>query len=286
MSLFRFGLHLTNLTFPGGTPGDLFARIAEVAAEAEQSGFDSIWLPDHLVQQPIGGGPEAPILEPYVLLGALAVRTRTARLGALVSPVTFRTPALLAKTVTTLDVVSNGRALLGVGAGWVADEHTTYGLDFPPTGERQDRLEETVRICRAMLAQQEPTNFTGRHYSLVDAINQPRPVQERIPILIGGSGEHRTLRSVARYADACNINGDIDTLRRKLDVLRRHCQNAGRDPAEITTTTTIEPPTDAGRLVHAVGDRLHAGMNAVILLTPAAPNLDTITSWGKALTTI
>ncbi len=282
MASFRLGLHLTNLEWPDLQPRELLARLTEIAAAAEQAGFDSIWLPDHAIQQPPGGGPNAPILEPYVTLGALAAVTDRARLGALVTPVTFRAPALIAKTITTLDVLSRGRAVLGIGAGWVADEHHAYGLDFPPTAERQDRLEEAVQICQAMLNHPAPADFAGRHYRVTGAINQPRPAQDRIPILIGGGGERRTLRAVARYADVCNINGDPDTVRHKLDVLVHHCQDIGRNPAEIIATAAFVPHDGEGYLAQTA-DYLKAGVNGVILLTTTCPNADAVSSWGQAL---
>lgn len=288
MSLFRFGLHLTNLTRLNPTrtdsPDALLTQITEAATAAEHSGFDSIWVPDHVIQQAVGGGPAAPVLEPYTLLGALAATTRHAKLGALLSPVTFRAPALLAKTITTLDVLSGGRAILGIGAGWVAEEHTAYGLAFPPATERHDRLEEAVQICRAMLTHPQPASFSGRYYSITEAISQPRPVQTRIPILIGGSGEKRTLRTVARYGDACNITGNIDTLRHKLDVLANHCDAAGRDITEITTSTILDPPHDPDELTTLVNQQHNAGIHAVIILATDIPKIDTITQWGQALT--
>jgi alkanesulfonate monooxygenase SsuD/methylene tetrahydromethanopterin reductase-like flavin-dependent oxidoreductase (luciferase family) len=154
----------------------------------------------------------------------------------MVAGVTYRNPALLAKIVTTLDVISSGRAILGIGAAWNDDEHGGYGFDFPRAGERLDRLEEALQICRAMFTQDTPS-FQGTHYRIHEALNVPRPIRETgIPILVGGSGERRTLRLVARYADDCNLFGDRETIRRKLEVLERHCEDVGRDPAEITKT--------------------------------------------------
>ncbi|HUC03880.1 MAG TPA: TIGR03560 family F420-dependent LLM class oxidoreductase, partial [Acidimicrobiales bacterium] len=198
--------------------------------------FDSVWVMDHFYQIANVGPPNDPMLEAYTLLGGIAARTTSVRLGAMVTGVTYRNPALLAKMVTTLDVVSSGRAILGIGAAWNEQEHAGYGFDFPSVGERMDRLEEALRICRAMFTEETPT-FTGRYYRIDAARNRPRPVEpEGIPILVGGSGERRTLRLVARYADACNIFGDLETVRHKLDVLSRHCEAVGRDPAEITKT--------------------------------------------------
>lgn len=230
-----FGLQLPNFGF--GVPDDqLFDQVAARAAAAEGAGFRSLWVMDHLYQLPALGGADQPMLEAYTLLGALAARTESATLGTMVTGVTYRNPALLAKIVTTLDVISKGRAVLGLGAAWHDLEHTGYGFDFPPVGERMDRLEEALQICRAMF-ERDHVSFDGAHYRTDDARNLPRPVQAGGPeILVGGGGERRTLRLVAQYADACNLHGDPDGIRHKLDVLHRHCADVGRDPAEIRVT--------------------------------------------------
>ena len=236
MLVTRFGLQIPDFTYPGIEDGDLFETIAAIAVTAEESGFDSVWVMDHFYQIANVGPPGDPMLEAYTLLGGIAARTTSARLGTMVTGVTYRNPALLAKMATTLDVVSSGRAILGIGAAWNEEEHAGYGFDFPPVTERMDRLEEALRICRAMFNEETPT-FAGRYYRIDGARNRPRPIEpEGIPILVGGSGERRTLRLVAQYADACNIFGDLETVRHKLDVLARHCDAVGRDPAEITKT--------------------------------------------------
>lgn len=236
MTLTRFGLQIPNFTFPGVDDRDLFARIAAIAVVAEESGFDSVWVMDHYYQIMSVGPRTDPMLEAYTLLGAIAARTHRASLGTMVTGVTYRNPAFLAKAVTTLDIVSGGRAILGIGAAWNEDEHAGYGYRFPPVAERMERLEEALQICRAMFNEQAPS-FAGRHYRIDEALNNPRPLRPHgIPILVGGSGEQRTLRLVARYADACNLFGDLATIRHKLDVLARHCETVGRDPAEITKT--------------------------------------------------
>ena len=176
------------------------------------------------------------MFEAYTLLGAIAARTGRASLGTMVTGVTYRNPAYLAKVVTTLDVISSGRAILGIGAAWNQDEHAGYGFAFPPVAERMERLEEALQVCKAMFKEEAPS-FTGRHYAIADALNRPRPIRPAgIPILVGGGGERKTLRLVATYADACNLFGDVATIRHKLDVLNRHCEAVGRDPAEITKT--------------------------------------------------
>jgi F420-dependent oxidoreductase-like protein len=230
-----FGLQLPNFTIDVADSA-LFDRIVEMAVTGEGSGFSSLWVMDHLYQLPALGGEDQPMLEAYTLLGALAARTRSAQLGTLVTGVTYRNPAILAKQVTTLDVVSGGRAILGIGAAWHDVEHAAFGVEFPPAGERLDRLEEALQICRAMFTEDAPS-FTGKHYRVEKIRNLPRPIRPAgIPIMVGGGGEKRTLRLVAQYADQCNVSGDIDTVHHKLEVLRRHCDDVGRDPAEIRTT--------------------------------------------------
>src|SRR5690242_16922428 len=243
-----FGLQIPGFTHAGETDHDMFDHVVEQAVAAEAGGFTSVWVMDHFWQLPALGGPDQPILEAYVLLGALAARTVRVTLGTLVTGVTYRNPALLAKMCTTLDIVSRGRAVLGIGAAWYEPEHDGLGFAFPSVRERMDRLEEAVQICRAMFREEKPS-FSGRYYSINEARNVPRPLQPGgPPIMIGGSGEKRTLRLVARYADLCNISGGPDTVRHKLDALRAHCADVGRDAGEITTTRlgtlVLTPSTD------------------------------------------
>jgi len=236
MGVTRFGLQIPSFTYPGVPDDELFEHVARIAATAESSGFDSLWVMDHVYQIGVMGRREEPMFEAYTLLGALAARTKRVSLGTLVTGVTYRNPAMLAKQVTTLDVVSSGRAILGVGAAWNEDEHDGYGYDFPAVRERLDRLEEALQICRAMFREPAPT-FEGDYHRIHKALNVPRPIRSHgIPILVGGSGERRLLRLVAQYADACNLFGDVVTIRHKLDVLARHCDAIGRDPATITKT--------------------------------------------------
>ncbi len=232
----KFGFQIPNFTFADVPDREMFEHVADLAVAGEQAGFDSVWVMDHFFQLPPLGGPTQPMLEAYTLLGGLAARTRRVKLGTLVTGVTYRNPALLAKMVTTLDIVSSGRAMLGLGAAWYEEEHDAFGFDFPPAGERLDRLEEALQICRAMFTEEAPS-FAGKHSRIEKALNIPRPVQPNGPrIMVGGSGEKRTLRLVAKYADMCNINGSPDTIRHLLEVLRGHCADVGRDPGEITTT--------------------------------------------------
>ncbi len=236
MGVTRFGLQIPSFTYPGVDDRDLFERIAQIAVVAEESGFDSVWVMDHLYQIATVGPRTDPMLEAYTLLGAIAARTHRAGLGTMVTGVTYRNPAFLAKVVTTLDLISAGRAILGIGAAWNDDEHAGYGFEFPPVAERMARLEEALVICRAMFTEPAPS-VSGRHYAVDQVLNQPRPLRPGgIPIQVGGGGEPRTLRLVARYADACNVMGDLATVRHKLDVLAGHCDAVGRDRSEITTT--------------------------------------------------
>ncbi|HVF20842.1 MAG TPA: LLM class F420-dependent oxidoreductase [Mycobacteriales bacterium] len=230
-----YGLQLPNFTLGVGDDA-LFERVAEMAVAADDTGFSSLWVMDHFYQLPPLGGPTQPMFEAYTLLGALAARTRRVQLGALVTGVTYRYPAVLAKQVTTLDVISGGRAILGLGAAWYEEEHDAYGIPFPSVRERMDRMEETARICRAMFTEETPS-FRGRYYSVDGVLNLPRPLQVGgPPILIGGSGRQRTLRAVARHADACNIHGGPAAVRELVEVLHEHCAREGRDPAEIRIT--------------------------------------------------
>jgi F420-dependent oxidoreductase-like protein len=230
-----YGLQLPKFTFP--VPDDrLFEHVAAMATAADDGGFTSLWVMDHFYQLPGLGGADDKMLEGYTLLGALAARTKKVTLGTLVTGVTYRNPALLAKEVTTLDIISSGRAVLGIGAAWYDVEHEGLGVDFPPVPERMDRLEEAVQICRLMFTEERPT-FEGRYYRIKEARNIPRPVQPGgPPIMIGGSGPKRTLRAVAKYADISNVFGGPDTLRKNVEILHNHCADVGRDPSEIKIT--------------------------------------------------
>lgn len=263
MTVFKRGLHLGSYgTVDDGTA--VFERAASCAAVAEEVGFDAISVPDHVHQNGTGGGPTSPMFEAYTLLGALAVRTSAVKLYALVSPVTLRAPGLLAKAVTTLDVISGGRAILGLGAAWDVDEHAAYGLEFPGVGERMDRLDQTLAICTELM-RQEQASYSGTHYSLTDAYNSPRPIRGSIPILVGGGGEKRTLDIVARYADACNVFGDAVTIRHKFAVLQEHCERVGRDYSEITRTAFVPPSRDIAKFESQLVELAEAGAQGVVV---------------------
>ena len=277
----RLGLQIPSFKFPGVADRDLFETIAAIATTAEDHGFDSVWVMDHLYQIEMVGPKEDPMLEAYTLLAAIAARTKVVSLGTMVTGVTYRNPALLAKIVTTLDVISSGRAILGIGAAWNDDEHAGYGYDFPPAGERLDRLEEALQICRAMFTEATPS-FEGRHYRIQSVLNNPKPVRGRIPVLIGGGGEKRTLRLVARYGDACNLFGDPDAVRHKLDVLERHCADVGRDPAEITKTVLLTVGDPGSAAAKIPGFRA-VGVDGVVVNMANVADLSALAKVGDSL---
>ena len=232
-----FGLHLPNYTFPDTPDERLFDRIVEQARAAEDAGFSLVTVMDHLYQIHGIGPVTDPMLEGWSTLAALARETTRVRLGTLVTGVTYRNPALLAKTATTLDVISGGRAILGLGAAWNEEEHIGYGFDFPPIRERMDRLDEALTIIRAMFTEDQPS-FEGRHYRIDQARNVPRPVQPGGPrILVGGGGEQRTLKIAAKHADITHwFPLGLDALRHKNEVLEGYCEEIGRDPSTIERT--------------------------------------------------
>jgi len=234
----QLNLHLPNFNYPGVAPEALFDRLVDIVKTAEASGFTSVTLMDHYHQIPPVGPPENYMFEGNTMLAGLAARTEKINLGLLVGGVTYRNPAQHAKITTTLDFVSGGRGFHGIGAGWFEEEHRAYGYDFPPLKERFERLEDHLRIVRAMFTQEQAT-VDGTHHSVRDAYNNPKPLRGDIPILIGGSGEKKTLRFVAKYADGCNLFGDPERADHLLGVLRGHCEDVGRDPSEITKTVMM-----------------------------------------------
>lgn len=234
--MIKAGLQLPNFTFPDRPAAELFDILVDAAQAAEASGFDTVFVMDHFFQLPMLGAPEQEMLEAYTLLGALAARTETVDLATLVTGVTYRNPALLAKIVTTLDVVSKGRAILGIGAAWFQEEHEALGFDFPRTPVRFEMLEDALHICRRMFTERR-SSFEGKHFTTKDAWSSPRPIREGgPPILVGGAGERRTLRLAAEHADASNFNCGFDEIPHKVEVLERHCAEVGRDRAEISVS--------------------------------------------------
>ena len=230
----RLGYQIPNFTYPDVGSADLFEVVARQAREADTSGFDTVMVMDHFYQLPMLGPPELEMMECYSLLSALAQHTSTARLSALVTGNTYRNPAVLAKTVTTLDVVSQGRAQLGIGAGWFELEHDSFGIEFGTFTDRFEKLEEALTIITGMFAGERPS-LDGKWYQVSDAINSPAPVG-KIPIMIGGGGEKKTLRLVAQFADDSNLICGADEIPRKLDALAGHCEDLGRDRSEITVS--------------------------------------------------
>ena len=229
-----FGLQVSRFDWPGH-PAATASTLAEVARAAEDAGFSSLWLMDHFVQIPQIGREWEDMLESYTTLAYLAGVTDRIRLGTLVTGITYRSIAHLAKIVATLDVLSGGRAMCGMGAAWFEREHRLYGWEFPPLARRYELLEDALELLPLMWGPGSPP-FQGRTTSVEATVCYPRPLQERIPILVGGSGERRTLRLVARHADACNLFGDPETVRHKIAVLGEHCAAEGRDPAAVEVT--------------------------------------------------
>ncbi|MEU6700962.1 LLM class F420-dependent oxidoreductase [Pseudonocardia sp. NPDC046786] len=270
----ELGLHIADFTWNGGAAA-LGPALARHARDAEAAGISRITVMDHFWQLGgnVGLGPfENDMLEAYTTLGFLAAATERVRLHTLVTGVTYREPALVAKQVSTLDVLSGGRAGLGVGAAWAADESAGLGFGFPPTRERFERLEEAIRICLQMWSDSDDP-FTGEHYRLGRTLNVPQTLQRPHPyLLIGGSGEKRTLRLVAQYADACNIAATPESAR-KLDVLRAHCDAVGRDYADIEKTAMIgiDPDTTADDVVRAASAQRDLGFSTVYVFARRIP---------------
>lgn len=227
----RLGLQIPSFNYPGGDPAGIFPTVVAAARAAESSGFDTVLVMDHFYQLPGLGNPDDYMLEAYTLLGAIAAQTSRVRLGALVTGNTYRNPAILAKCVTTLDIVSGGRAQLGIGSGWFELEHDAFGIEFGTFTERFEKLEEALQVILPMLRDERPS-LDGRHYRITEAINQPAPLS-RIPVMIGGSGERKTLRMVAQYADMGNLTCEPAEVPRKVDALAAHCQRLGRDRSDI-----------------------------------------------------
>ena len=235
----RLSYQIPNFTYPDTAPADLFGTVVAQAKEAEDAGFDRVMVMDHFYQLPGIGEPDEPMLECYTTLAALAQHTSRVRLSALVTGNTYRNPALLAKTITTLDHVSGGRATLGIGAGWFELEHDSLGFEFGTFSDRFEKLDEALQIIVPMLRGERPT-VKGERYQVTDAVNSPAPLS-RIPLMIGGNGERKTLRMVAQYADESNLmgmRGDLD-VGHKLEVLAEHCERFGSDASEIKVTELV-----------------------------------------------
>jgi F420-dependent oxidoreductase-like protein len=266
----RIGIHYASFTHPDWHTR-LADRLTETARVADQGGASLFTLMDHWFQMENLGGPSQPMLEGYTTLGYLAGQTESVRLSLLVTGTTYRYPGLLAKIVTTLDVLSKGRATLGIGAAWYDREHAGLGVPFPSTSERFERLEETLQIVRQMWSDDDGP-YDGRHFHLAETVCVPPPVQRpRPPILIGGSGERKTLRLVAQYADACNLFGETpDVVGHKLDVLRAHCADLDRDYDAIEKTMIVseDPLTDTDAFLRSMEEYAALGISLITLMPP------------------
>lgn len=280
----KLGLHIADFTYPDG-PAGLRDDLTRIVTTAEEAGFDKVSVMDHLWQIGFLGPPEHEMLEAYTTLGYLAARTSTLDLVSWVTAVVYREPGMLAKLVSTLDVLSGGRAWLGIGAAWNEEEARGLGLPFPPTAERFERLEETLQICLQMWSADDGP-FTGAHYRLDRTLNSPQVLTKpHPPILIGGSGERKTLRLVAKYAQACNLFPTPE-LGRKLDVLREHCVREGRDYDEIEKTVMFSlDPGEKGEHIDAMLGQLRSladlGISHAHGVVPAVWELDPLTVLGK-----
>lgn len=237
----RFGLQHPSFSFDykDNDTSQIFHSLKSLVTSAEEKGFDSFWVMDHFHQLQMMGAPGEPMLEGWTTISALAGVTKKIKLGTLVTGIIYRHPSILAKIGATLDVLSNGRLFMGVGAGWNEEESLAYGIasSFPSIRERLDRLEEAIQIIRKMWTDEPTATFVGRYYQIKNAYCNPKPIQRPSPpILVGGEGEKRTLEIVAKYADACNLLGSPETIKRKLDVLKEHCKKVGRDYDSILKT--------------------------------------------------
>ena len=269
----ELGIHFMNFTLPGGNTA-LGPTLAATAEAADEVGCTTFTMMDHWFQMEGFATAHDPMLEGYTSLGFVAGRTKHMTLGLMVTGVTYRHPGLLAKIVTTLDIVSGGRAMLGLGAAWYEREHLALGVPYPPLGERFERLEEALQICRQMWSDDDGP-YDGKHYHLAETICVPRPIQQPRPkIYIGGGGERKTLKLVARYGDACNLFAlGPDVVKHKLDVLAEHCEAEGRDPAEIKKTMlwTTDPTQDPDAFFREMETYAKLGID-MIEVRDAAPD--------------
>ncbi|HEX2287071.1 MAG TPA: LLM class F420-dependent oxidoreductase [Mycobacterium sp.] len=272
----ELGFHVPIFEIDGGTTA-IAGELARVGVAAEESGATWLSFMDHFFQiEPTGLPAESNMLEGYTTLGYLAAHTSTVDLGLLVTGVTYRHPGLLAKIVTTLDVLSGGRAVLGIGAAWFEREHRGLGVPFPPVAERFERLEETLQICNQMWDPDDNGPFEGKHYQLAETLCSPQPIN-RPKVLIGGSGEQKTLRLVAQYGDACNLlNASPEEAADKLAVLRRHCDDIGRDYDEIRKTVLANKPRPTAEnrdeFVRQMADYAKVGVQtAIVMPTTGSP---------------
>jgi hypothetical protein len=255
----RLGFQIPNFSYGTGV-SELFPTVIRQAQEADGAGFDALFVMDHFYQLPMLGTPDQPMLEAYTALGALATATRNVQLGTMVTGNTYRNPAHLAKIITTLDVVSGGRAVLGIGTGWFELEHDQLGFEFGTYTDRFNRLEEALQIIVPMIKGERPT-FSGKWYHTTEAMAEPR-LRETVPLLIGGRGEKKTFRLAARHFDHLNIIGGFDELPHKLDVLKQRCEEVGRDPSTLETSMLVTALVDENLSADAVPAKMSQRMVA------------------------
>jgi F420-dependent oxidoreductase-like protein len=285
----RIGLQIPSFTWPDG-PAGIGPKLAEIGKTADEAGFASLWVMDHFFQIEYVGPAEDPMLEGYNALSYLAGVTERAKLGTLVTGVIYRYPGILLKTVTTLDVLSGGRAYLGIGAGWFEREAQGLGVPFPPLKERFERLEETLQIAEQMWSD-EVGPYHGTYYQLEETLNSPQALSRpHPPIMIGGMGEKKTLRLVAQYADACNLFAypGADVIRQKLDVLQRHCEDVGRDYQEIERTAlgTVNLAPDGMTVEEVIGlcrELSEAGIQHLIFNMPNVHEIKPLETFGEKI---
>jgi F420-dependent oxidoreductase-like protein len=283
----KVGLQVPNFTWPGG-PAGIGPRLSDIARTAEDAGFYSLWLMDHYFQIEMVGPAELGMLEGYAGLSFCAAVTRKLKLGTMATGVTYRHPGVLLKTVTTLDVLSQGRAYLGIGAAWFEREHLGLGVPFPPLGRRFELLEETLQVARQMWSGSTDP-YRGKHLVLEETLCRPLPLSRpHPPILVAGGGEAKTLRLVAQYADACNLFGDAAAVRHKLDVLQRHCETLGRDYAEIEKTSlgTVHLAAgheSPGEVIARLRALAEAGVQHAIFNMPNVHELTPLEVFGREI---
>ncbi|HUQ77508.1 MAG TPA: LLM class F420-dependent oxidoreductase [Patescibacteria group bacterium] len=284
----KLGLQIPSYTWSGGTEA-IAPTLGRIAGQADDVGFDSIWVMDHFFQIRGVGAVEEPMLEGWTTLGFLAARTKRARLGLMVGGVHYRHPGLWVKAATTLDVLSGGRAWLGIGAAWNEDESRSLGFPFPPLGERFEMLEETLRIAHEMWQGERGSEaaFDGRRFQAARLMNSPQSISRpRVPIMIGGGGEKKTLRLVAQYADATNVFGGPVQIHHKYEVIREHCAAIGRDPDEIERSTlqTVNLAKESpSRIVDRFGELSDAGAEHVIFSVGSVSDPATLETIGREI---
>ena len=285
----RIGLQIPSFTWPGG-PAEMRSRLADVARTADEAGFASLWVMDHYFQIQHVGQPEEPMLEAYATLSYLAGITRRVKLGTMVTGVIYRHPGPLIKIVSTLDVLSGGRAYLGIGAAWFEREALGLGVPFPPLKERFERLEEALQIAHQMWSGKVQP-YHGKHYQLAETLNSPQPLSRpHPPILVGGMGEKKTLKLVAKYADACNLfaRAGVDELRKKLDILKRYCSEVGRsyDDIERTSLGTVNlstGDTTPAEVIELCRSLASIGIQHAIFNMPNVADIKPLETFGREI---